>query len=140
MIRYAETFFLENQDKKRLRASRFARLIINCFFFRVFAKISRFRENFTICSILCRVLLNFVLPGKNTEKFNSRIADKSPTKQNIGQAHGMSPVRRVSPPPTLRDRPGSSLASFPGHGWSQKAPCIARAPFVQPTEPTHRHR
>ena len=46
----------------------------------------------------------------------------------------MSRVRRVSPLPTVRDRTGSSPASFPGHGWSQKAPCITRAPFV------HDHR
>ena len=64
---------------------------------------------------------------------------KSPKKQNIGQAHGVRRVRRVSPLPTVRDRPGSSPASFPGHGWSQKAPCITRAHFVQSTEPTHRH-
>ena len=69
----------------------------------------------------------------------SRIADKIPTKQNIGQAHGMSRERRVLPSlPTVRDRPGSSPASLPGHGWSQKAPCISRAPFVQSTGPTHR--
>ena len=69
----------------------------------------------------------------------SRIADKIPTKQNIGQAHGMSRVRRVSSLPTVRDRSGSSPASFPGHGWSQKAPGITRSPVVLSTEPTHRH-
>ena len=42
---------------------------------------------------------DFFPPRQNTEKLNSRIADKSPTKQNIGQAHGMSRVHRVSPPP-----------------------------------------
>ena len=81
----------------------------------------------------------FFPPRQNTEKLNSRIADKSPTKQNIGQVHGMSRVRGVLPLPTVWDRPGSSPATFPGHGWSQKAPCITRAPFVQSTEPTHRH-
>ena len=83
---------------------------------------------------------DFFRPRQNAEKLNSRIADKSLTKQNIGQAHSLSRVGRVSPLPTVRDRPGSPPASFPGHGWSQKAPCITRAPFVQSTEPTHRHR
>ena len=54
----------------------------------------------------------FFPPRQNTEKIISRIADKSPTKQNIGQAHGMSSVRRVSPLPNVRDRLRSSPASF----------------------------
>ena len=100
----------------------------------------RFHGNFTNLSILCRVLLNFLLLGKIPETIFSRVADKSPTNQNIVQAHGMSRVRRVSPLPTVRDRPGSSPASFPGHGWSQKAPCIRRAHLVHSAESTHRHR
>ena len=95
-----------------------------------------FRRNI----LLYVAFAEFFPPRQNTEKLISRIADKSPTKQNIRQAHDMSRVRRVSPFPTVRDRPGSSPASFPGHGWSQKAPCITRTPFVQSTEPTHRHR
>ena len=63
---------------------------------------------------------DFFPPRQNTEKLNSRIADKSPTKQNIGQAHGMSRVRRASPLPTVQNRPGSSPESFPDNSWSQK--------------------
>ena len=51
----------------------------------------------------------------------------------------MSLVRHVSPLPTVRDRPGSCPSLCPGHGWSQKVPCITKAPFVQSTEPAHRH-
>ena len=78
-------------------------------------------------------------PRQNTGEIISRIADNSPTKQSIGQTHGMSCVHHVSPLPTLWDKPWPSPASFLGHGWSQKALCITRAPVVQSTEPTHRH-
>ena len=81
----------------------------------------------------------FFPPRQNTEKYFRDLQTKKPAKQNIGQAHGMSRVRRLSQLPTVRDRPDSSPASFPGHGWSQNAPCITRAPFVRSTEPTHRH-
>ena len=100
--------------------------------FRVFTEISRI-------SAFCFAFSDFFPPRQNTEKQFRELQTKSTTKQNIGQAHGMSLVRRVSPLPAVRDRPGSSPASLPGHGWSQKAPCITRAPFVQSTEPTHRH-
>ena len=48
----------------------------------------------------------------------------------------MTRVRRVA---TVQVRSGSSPGTFPGRGWSQKAPCTTRAEFVQSTEPTHRH-
>ena len=112
------------------------RVVINyfevLFFFRVFTENSRI-------SAFCLSFCSIFSSSAKYLKIISRIADKSLTKQNIVQAHGMSRVRRVSPLPTVRDRPGSSPASFPGHGWSQKAPCITRAHFVQSTEPTHRH-
>ena len=108
------------------------KVVINYVSFRVFTENSRI-------SAFCFAFSDFFPPRQNTEKQFRELQTKSTTKQNIGQAHGMSRVRRVSPLPAVRDRPASSPASLPGHGWSQKAPCITRAPFVQSTEPTHRH-
>ena len=76
---------------------------------------------------------------KKLKNYFANCRQKARHSRTSGRHTVMSRVRRVSPLPTVRDRPGSSPASFPGHGWSQKAPCITRAPFVQSTEPTHRH-
>ena len=124
LVRLARNF----QLAKSRREGRYTLVV-----FRVFMENSR-KIHELQCFISRRLLIFFLL-GKIPKKQLRDLRTK-----DIGQAHGVSRVRRVSPLPTVRGRPGSSPASFSSHGWSQKEPGITRALFVQSTKPTHRHR
>lgn len=75
-------------------------VMINCFCF-------AFTVNSSVHAFISR-FVDFFLPLQKRCNVISRIADKRPEKPNIGQAHVKSRARRVSPLPTLRNRPGSS--------------------------------
>lgn len=98
-----------------------------------------FREKITDRRIFFRVMRYFFSLGKIPKMSFPRSQKNVASPQNIGQAHGVSRVRRIVTRDSVQDIPRPSPGSFPRHGWSQKEPCITRALFVQSTEPTRRH-
>ena len=98
---------------------------------------SRFEENSRI-SVFFHVSRIFFSPGK-TPKIIVPYGGKVPHRCRTSGRRTVGIVCVVSPLGTVQDISGSSPGSLPGRGWSQKAPCTTRAPFVQSAETTHRH-
>ena len=101
------------------------------FFFFVSRKFHGSQHFWAFCGL-------FFLLGKSLKTiFPDR--RKKTTKQNTGQAHGVSRVRRIATPHCTgytRVIPGVIPGPWPA---AEAPPCITRALFVQSTEPTLRH-
>ena len=89
--------------------------------------------------ILFRSLRNFCLLSKIPISSPPNLRKTSHLRRTSGR-RTVCAVCAVSPAPQHRIGQGSSPGSFPDHGWSQKAPCITTALFVQSTERAHTHR
>ena len=68
----------------------------------------------------------FFPPRQNTAKKIAKCRQKPDKAEHRAGARYEPCAPRIATP-TVRDRPGPSPASFPGHGWSQKAPRITRS-------------